>query len=44
MFLTERKLGTLLTEKPESLADAFNGNVLWENDRILAELRSIKQR
>jgi hypothetical protein len=42
MFLTERKLGTLLTEKkPECLADTFKCNVLFDNDAILAALQAI---
>jgi hypothetical protein len=40
-FLTEGKLGTLLTEKPAQLDKEYGCRVLWKNDQILAELRAL---
>jgi len=38
VFLTEKKLGTLLTEKPAQLDKEYGCRVLWNADEVLAEL------
>jgi hypothetical protein len=41
LFLTEKKLGTLLTEKPAQLDKDFNCTVLWDCDEVLAKLKTL---
>jgi hypothetical protein len=43
IFLTERKLGTLLTSKPLEYDRQFSCEVLWNDDLILARLKEILQ-
>jgi hypothetical protein len=43
VFLTERKLGTLLTEKPAQLDKISNCRVIWNNDEALTELQSLSR-